>query len=177
MSSPWLLVISKHPMYTDSGEVVIGQCEPYTPGWRLRLYRRGEEQALCNLGMVYQAMGRWADAGVCHKKSLAICREVGLSTGDDDSLITAGNLDGGQDRWVKTEAWYQQGLAICREADDRVGEGHMLATLAVLKAAQGELHAAVSLGRQAINVLEVTDNAGTLEETQRLLAKWQEQVA
>ena len=139
--------------------------------------RRGEEQALCNLGMVYQAMGRWADAGVCHKKSLAICREVGLSTGDDDSLITAGNLDGGQDRWVKTEAWYQQGLAICREADDRVGEGHMLATLAVLKAAQGELHAAVSLGRQAINVLEVTDNAGTLEETQRLLAKWQEQVA
>jgi hypothetical protein len=46
MASPWLLVISKHPQYTDSGEVMLGQCEPYTPGWRLRLFREGEEQVL-----------------------------------------------------------------------------------------------------------------------------------
>lgn len=46
MASPWLLIISKHPVYTESGEVALGQCEPYTPGWRMRLYRDGEEIVL-----------------------------------------------------------------------------------------------------------------------------------
>ena len=48
MASPWLLVISKHPEFSSTGEVVLGQCEPYTPGWRLRLYREGEEYVLVN---------------------------------------------------------------------------------------------------------------------------------
>jgi hypothetical protein len=48
MASPWLLVISKHPEFSSTGEVVLGQCEPYTPGWRLRLYREGEEYVLIN---------------------------------------------------------------------------------------------------------------------------------
>ena len=45
-SAPWLLIISKHPEYTETGEVVLGQCEPYTPGWRLHLFREGEEIVL-----------------------------------------------------------------------------------------------------------------------------------
>ena len=31
------LVISKRPEFTPAGEIVPGQCEPYTAGWRLRL--------------------------------------------------------------------------------------------------------------------------------------------
>jgi anti-anti-sigma regulatory factor len=41
-----LLTISKQPAYGPKGEVVIGQCEPYTSGWRLRLLTKGEEEVL-----------------------------------------------------------------------------------------------------------------------------------
>jgi anti-anti-sigma regulatory factor len=41
-----LLTISKLPAYGPKGEVVIGQCEPYTSGWRLRLLNGGEEEIL-----------------------------------------------------------------------------------------------------------------------------------
>jgi anti-anti-sigma regulatory factor len=41
-----LLTISKQPVYGPKGEVVIGQCEPYTSGWRLRIVNRGSEEVL-----------------------------------------------------------------------------------------------------------------------------------
>jgi hypothetical protein len=41
-----LLVISKLPEFTEDGEVVPGQCEAYTTGWRLRLIEDGREDTL-----------------------------------------------------------------------------------------------------------------------------------
>lgn len=41
-----LLTISKKPVYGPKGEVVIGQCEPYTSGWRLRFLNGGDEEVL-----------------------------------------------------------------------------------------------------------------------------------
>jgi len=41
-----MLVISKAPEFTEDGEVVPGQCEPYTSGWRLRLIANGCEEVL-----------------------------------------------------------------------------------------------------------------------------------
>jgi anti-anti-sigma regulatory factor len=41
-----LLTISKKPAYGPKGEVVIGQCEPYTSGWRLRILENGDEETL-----------------------------------------------------------------------------------------------------------------------------------
>jgi anti-anti-sigma regulatory factor len=41
-----LLTISKQPAYGPKGEVVIGQCEPYTSGWRLRVLDKGQEEVL-----------------------------------------------------------------------------------------------------------------------------------
>lgn len=38
------LVISKLPEFTPEGEVVPGQCEPYTGGWHLRLMEDGREE-------------------------------------------------------------------------------------------------------------------------------------
>ena len=46
MAAPWLLVVSKHPEYGPAGEVVPGQCEPYTFGWGRRLFRDGDEDVL-----------------------------------------------------------------------------------------------------------------------------------
>jgi anti-anti-sigma regulatory factor len=41
-----LLSISKKPVYGPKGEVVIGQCEPYTTGWQLRVLDGGKEEVL-----------------------------------------------------------------------------------------------------------------------------------
>ncbi len=41
-----LYVISKAPEFTEDGEVIPGQCEPYTTGWRLRLIENGCEEVL-----------------------------------------------------------------------------------------------------------------------------------
>jgi len=41
-----VLVISKAPEFNEDGEVVLGQCEPYTSGWRLRLVENCKEEVL-----------------------------------------------------------------------------------------------------------------------------------
>ncbi|HOX08404.1 MAG TPA: STAS domain-containing protein [Planctomycetota bacterium] len=41
-----LLTISKRPVFGPKGEVVIGQCEPYTSDWLLRLMEDGRESVL-----------------------------------------------------------------------------------------------------------------------------------
>jgi hypothetical protein len=40
------LVISKLPEFTPEGEVIPGQCEPYTGNWRLRLIHDGLEESV-----------------------------------------------------------------------------------------------------------------------------------
>jgi hypothetical protein len=47
------VAISKLPEFTEDGEVVPGQCEPYTSGWRLRLVVDGNEETLMS-GTYYE---------------------------------------------------------------------------------------------------------------------------
>ena len=42
----FLLVITKEPEFTEDGEVVLGQCEPYTSGWKMRAVTNGGEEIL-----------------------------------------------------------------------------------------------------------------------------------
>ncbi len=37
-----VLYISKPPEFTPSGEAILGQCEPYTSGWLMKLYEPGQ---------------------------------------------------------------------------------------------------------------------------------------
>jgi anti-anti-sigma regulatory factor len=47
------VAISKLPEFTEDGEVVPGQCEPYTSSWRLRLVVDGETETLIS-GTYYE---------------------------------------------------------------------------------------------------------------------------
>ena len=47
------LIISKRPEFNEDGEVVLGQCEPYTSGWRLRLVDSSEEEESLMEGTYY----------------------------------------------------------------------------------------------------------------------------
>jgi anti-anti-sigma regulatory factor len=92
MASPWLLVISKRPEYGPTGEVVPGQCEPYTSGWRLRLYSDGVDQVLLT-GTYYElrriqkeCMGR--ERGEVEK--IAAEARQRMAVGADETAIVKG---------------------------------------------------------------------------------------
>jgi DNA-binding XRE family transcriptional regulator len=66
-------------------------------------------------------------------------------------------------------------LEILREVGDRVGEGATLKNFAELGAAQGDFAEALALGRQAVAVLEKTEDEQTLAEARALVAEWERQ--
>ena len=72
------LLISKHPQFTTSGEVVLGQCEPYTSGWRLRLLDGDKEKEEVLLTGTYYDLRRaqQAMAGKSPEEMRQIAAEI-----------------------------------------------------------------------------------------------------
>lgn len=63
-----VLYIAKSPKFTDAGEAVLGQCEPYTADWGLSLYEPGQSDEEVLQGTYYElrrvqrkCMGKSAD--------------------------------------------------------------------------------------------------------------------
>ena len=85
--------------------------------------RRGEGNALGNLGIAYADLGETRRAIEFYEQRLAIAREIGDRRGEGNAL---GNLgiayaDLGETR--RAIEFYEQALAIAREIGDRRGEG------------------------------------------------------
>lgn len=70
---------------------------------------------------------------------------------------------------------FQQSLVICRELGDRHGAGQILGNLALLRAAQGDIAGAMEFGRQAIAVLETTEDKAALEKARQIVAELEKQ--
>ena len=88
--------------------------------------RRGELNALGNLGLAYADLGQVERAIGYHEQSLVIAREIGDRQGEWNSL---GNLGLAYSRLGQVERaidFYEQQLAIVREIGDRRGEGAAL---------------------------------------------------
>jgi predicted ATPase/Tfp pilus assembly protein PilF len=137
--------------------------------------RVGEGQTLNNLGIVYEAQGRWAEAEAAYQQSLAIRRQFGDRVGEGQTLNNLGGVCQVQGRWAEAEAAYQQSLAIWRQLGDRVGEGKTLGNLALLRKAQGDVPAALTLEREALKVLEMTQDEAAKQKARDLIAKWEGQ--
>jgi tetratricopeptide (TPR) repeat protein len=134
-----------------------------------------EGRILNNLGVIYDSQGRWVEAEQFYQQSLAIKRELGDRIGEGKALGNLGNVYGSQGRWIEAEAACQQCLAISREYGDRVGEGQTLNNLALLREAQGDISGAMEFGRQAVAVLETTEDKAELEKVRSLVAEWEKQ--
>jgi tetratricopeptide (TPR) repeat protein len=93
--------------------------------------------ALGNLGIVYAAQGRWAEAIAAYEASLAIGREVGNRQGEGQTLNNLGLVYADQGRWAEAIATYETSLVIYREVGDRHGEEQTLNNLGNAYAAQG----------------------------------------
>jgi tetratricopeptide (TPR) repeat protein len=78
-----------------------------------------------------------------------------------------------QGRWQEAIECYEQDLAICREYGDRMGEGQTLENIALLYSAQGDTEKALEWERQALAVLQTTQDARAVEKARGLIAQWE----
>ncbi len=88
--------------------------------------RRGEGNALGNLGTAWAALGEPRRAIEFYEQQLAIAREIGDRRGEGSTLGNLGNAwaDLGEPR--RAIEFYEQQLVIAREIGDRMGEGSAL---------------------------------------------------
>jgi tetratricopeptide (TPR) repeat protein/class 3 adenylate cyclase len=136
--------------------------------------RLGEGTPLMNLGNIYQAQGRWQEAIACYEQSLAICREYDDRLGEGKILNNLGEVYRAQGWWQEAIVCYDRSLVIEREYGDRIGEGLTLENVALLREAQGDIAGALEWGRQALQVLETTQDKRATEKVRGLVARWEQ---
>ncbi len=122
-----------------------------------------------NLGVVYRAQGRWAEALAAYEASLALCRELGDRHGAGRTLNNLGGVYQEQGRWAAVLAAYEASLALCRELGDRHGEGQTLNNLGGLYEVQGDLDAALASCQHSLRLRnELGDAVGTISVSRQL---------
>jgi tetratricopeptide (TPR) repeat protein/class 3 adenylate cyclase len=131
--------------------------------------RRGETEPLQGLGRLLHAQGRLAEAGQALQQALANYRELKDRENEGYALNDLGLVYRAQGRLAEAEETSRQSLAIKREFRDRTGEGQLLFNLALIKASQGDGQGTLAFMREAVAVLETTDDESTLQRARDLL--------
>jgi len=132
--------------------------------------RYDEGELLRRLGQVYHEQGRLDAAQQSLQRSLAIWR------GFDDRYNKAVVLDvlgavlRDDRRYSESESMLRLSLAVFQEFGDRRKEGGAVLNLARLAAARGEQEAALDLGRQAVAMLEQTEDRWLLGQARAFVA-------
>ena len=123
--------------------------------------RRGEGNALGNLGLAWADLGEPRRAIEFYEQRLVIAREIGDRRGEGNAL---GNLglawaDLGEPR--RAIEFHEQQLVIVREIGDRRGEGATLGNLGLAWADLGEPRRAIEFYEQALVIdREIGDRRG-----------------
>jgi tetratricopeptide (TPR) repeat protein len=113
--------------------------------------RAGEGTTINNIGKVYKAQGRYAEALGMYQQALAILREVGDRAGEGTTINNIGEVYHTQGRYAEAIEIYQKALTIRQEVGDEA-TGMLMAAFhrhlregmgpaAALRAAQEEVRA------------------------------------
>ena len=123
--------------------------------------RRGEGNALGNLGIAYTDIGEARTAIEYHEQALAISREISDRRGEGSDLGNLGSAYYSLGETAKAIECYQQALAISREIGDRRGEGNRLGNLGIAYRNLGEVRTAIEHFQQALAISrEIGDRRG-----------------
>jgi CHAT domain-containing protein/tetratricopeptide (TPR) repeat protein len=114
--------------------------------------RPGEGTILSNVGMVYQAQGRYGEAVMYYQQALAIARQVNNWTGEGTALSNLGAVYQAQGRYGEAVMYYQQALAIARQVNDGAGEAITLSNLGQVYEMQGRYGEALTHYQQALAI-------------------------
>jgi tetratricopeptide (TPR) repeat protein len=113
-----------------------------------------EGTTLNNIGAVYEAQRRYAEALESFQQALVIFREVGHRAGEGITLNNIGEVYRAQGRYTGALEMYQQAQAILQEVGNRAGEGTTLSNIGIAYYSQGRYAEALDAYRQAMDVLE-----------------------
>jgi tetratricopeptide (TPR) repeat protein len=123
--------------------------------------RRGEGNALGNLGLDYWDLGEPRRAIEFYERVLLIVREIGDRRGAGNTLGNLGNAYAGLGEPRRAIEFYEQQLTIAREIGDRRGEGSALSSLGVAYAGLGEPRRAIEFYEQVLLIArEIGDRRG-----------------
>ncbi|MGH3201377.1 MAG: BTAD domain-containing putative transcriptional regulator [Streptosporangiaceae bacterium] len=130
--------------------------------------RAAEADALSNLGVLGMRQGRYRQARVQLRESLALCRQAGDSRREARTLNNLGLADLLQGRYEVAADHLRQSLALCEQADDRFGEGRAMSNLGMASLRRGRYwEASYQLRRALVLSREFGDpdgEANTLTE-------------
>ncbi|MEE8524342.1 MAG: tetratricopeptide repeat protein, partial [Thermoanaerobaculia bacterium] len=115
--------------------------------------RRGEGNALGNLGIAYYSLGEVEKAIGYYEQALVIVREIGDRRGEGKDLGNLGLAYAALGEVEKAIGYYEQALVIAREIGDRHGEGADLGNLGIAYAALGEVEKAIGYYEQALVIV------------------------
>jgi tetratricopeptide (TPR) repeat protein len=123
--------------------------------------RRGEGNALGNLGNAYADLGEPRRAIECFEQVLTIMREIGDRRGEGAELNNLGNAYAALGDTRRAIAHYEQHLVIAREIGDRRGEGVALGNLGVAYKNLGDTRRAIAHHEQYLTIArEIGDRRG-----------------
>jgi tetratricopeptide (TPR) repeat protein len=128
-----------------------------------------EGEILRHLGQVYHQLGRCDRARLLLRKSLTIWRQFDDRHNEAVILDTLGAFLRDEGLSAEAEAMFQQSLLAFRELRDRRKEGGSLLNLARLRALQGNPHSARELAREAVGLLEQTEDAWLLRNARQFV--------
>ncbi len=142
--------------------------------WALELYRdlavqshfprksrRGEGNALNNLGLAYAVLGQHQQAIDYYKQSLAIVREIRDLQGEGNALGNLGNAYLSLSQYQQATDFFDQALLIFREIRDRQGEGKALGNLGNAYLSLDQYQQAIDYYEQQLGITrEIGDRLG-----------------
>jgi tetratricopeptide (TPR) repeat protein len=123
----------------------------------LDIFRSLQEPALeaatwNELGTVFKAQGRWAEAQACYERFRAYCAEAGDRLGEGQSLNNLGETFRAQGRRAEAEAAFHQAQELV--AGNAWEEADVQINLAMLQLDQGHLTAAATAADAALSAIE-----------------------
>jgi len=114
--------------------------------------RRGEGNALGNMGIAYAHLGEFHRAIEAYEQHLVIAREIGDRLREGHTLGNMGLAYGAIGETSRAIELFEQDLAIAREIGDRRGEGAALGNMGLAYAALGEPQRAIELYEQQVAI-------------------------
>ncbi|MDJ0799099.1 MAG: tetratricopeptide repeat protein [Calothrix sp. MO_167.B12] len=118
----------------------------------------GINNALINMGKVYEALGNYSRAIDCHKESLSIAKNINNRKGEAQALINLGVVDYDMANYVKSMSYSEEGLSIAREIHDKQSEGIALGNLGNVYLALGEYDRAIDFQQQSLQITKQIGN-------------------
>ena len=124
-------------------------------------HRKGEGNALGNLGVAYKNLGETRRAIQFFEQALLIHREIGDRLGEGNDLGNLGNAYRNLGETRRAIQFYEQALLIDREIGDRRGEGKDLGNLGLAYKNLGETRRAIQFFEQDRTIArEIGDRRG-----------------